>query len=103
MLRCPQVPAAQFHTTGRCSNLMEFFDDPENWGKKTVRCGRSWTTEELRLKSNSDLHKLWYVLLKEKNMLITMEFDCNEQYEYFPNPERFDKVSDLIYFDCHVE
>lgn len=34
-----------------------------------------------------------YVLLKERNMLLTMEHECNEEVEIFPNPERIDKVS----------
>lgn len=40
---------------------MEFFDDEKNWGLDEVKCGRSWRKDELRLKSNSDLHKLWYI------------------------------------------
>lgn len=74
---------------------MEFFDAKENWGKKEVKCGRAWTRDELRLKSNTDLHKLWYILLKERNMLLTTELDCDEKYEVFPNPERLDKVSEI--------
>ena len=71
---------------------MEFFDDPKNWGEMEIKCGRAWTVDELRIKSNTDLHKLWYILLKERNMLMTMEHECKEKMELFPNPERLDKV-----------
>lgn len=33
-----------------------------------------------------------FVLLKEHNMLLTMEQECKNQFELFPNPERIDKV-----------
>lgn len=36
-----------------------------------IATGRSWLTAELRLKSNEQLHKLWYVLLQEKNSVIS--------------------------------
>nr|CAG4638728.1 EOG090X0DBE [Cyclestheria hislopi] len=75
---------------------MEFFDDPKNWGANEVKSGRSWTKDELRLKSNVDLHKLWYVLLKERNMLLTMEHASKEECELFPSPERLDKVKDSM-------
>lgn len=35
--------------------------------------GRSWTVEELRTKSWEDLHALWWVCAKDKNMILTQE------------------------------
>lgn len=84
--------AAQIHSTPPRYDLMEFFDDPKNWSANEVRSGRAWRTDELRIKSNSDLHKLWFVLLKEQNMLLTMEHQCEIESEPFPSPERLDKA-----------
>lgn len=72
--------------------LMEFFDNKKNWGENEVKHGRSWQLPELRIKSNTDLHKLWYILLKEKNMLLTMEHEAKEEHRLFPSAERLDKV-----------
>ncbi|KAF2555987.1 hypothetical protein F2Q68_00013046 [Brassica cretica] len=60
-----------------------------------VSCGascRGWKASELRLKSWDDLQKLWYVLLKEKNMLMTQRQMLQAQNMMFPNPERIPKV-----------
>lgn len=37
-----------------------------------------------------------YVLLKERNMLLTMEQECKDQVKLFPSPERLDKVADSM-------
>jgi len=81
-----------FHNSLPRCDLMEFFDKSDNWGEEEVKSGRAWTIDELRIKSNSDLHKLWFVLYKEKNMLLTMEQAAKDQVELFPSPERIDKV-----------
>ncbi|CAM8889116.1 hypothetical protein QQ045_026197 [Rhodiola kirilowii] len=73
--------------------LEEFFEatrDQED--DKPVVYGRSWKASELRLKSWDDLHKLWYVLLKEKNMLMTQRQMLQAQNLRFLNPERLPKV-----------
>ncbi|KAA0186308.1 39S ribosomal protein L47 mitochondrial, partial [Fasciolopsis buskii] len=86
-------PRASLHTAQRFHDLLEFFDDPKHWGESTVTSGRPWRMEELRLKNNTDLHELWYILLKERNMLMTMEEEHNRCLERMPNSERFEKVS----------
>uniref|UniRef100_A0A915PQ81 Intraflagellar transport protein 56 n=1 Tax=Setaria digitata TaxID=48799 RepID=A0A915PQ81_9BILA len=81
--------------------LREFFDNPVNYGKDELdeknKPGRPWSKDELRLKSNSDLHKLWYVLLKERNMLLTMQEACVQKARRMPNPDRIEKVSESMY------
>ncbi|CAO2613463.1 39S ribosomal protein L47, mitochondrial [Lemmus lemmus] len=84
------------HTTLSRKGLEEFFDDPKNWGEEKVKSGASWTCQQLRNKSNEDLHKLWYVLLKERNMLLTLEQEAKRQRLPMPSPERLEKVVDSM-------
>ncbi|KAK8953677.1 hypothetical protein KSP40_PGU007456 [Platanthera guangdongensis] len=73
--------------------LEEFFEIeriPDD--EKPIKYGRGWKASELRLKSWDDLHKLWYVLLKEKNMLMTQRQMLHAQNLRFPNQERIPKV-----------
>ncbi|XP_005184837.1 large ribosomal subunit protein uL29m [Musca domestica] len=86
------ITGRNFSTNQTKCDLMQFFDDPKNWPENEVKVGRAWKLDELRIKSNKELHQLWYVLLKERNMLLTMEHECNEKMELFPSPERLDKV-----------
>lgn len=93
----PQLGATrQVHTTQRLYALEEFFDDPANYGETKVKSGRAWRLDELRLKSNSDLHKLWFVLYKERNMLYTMQEAAKDENEIFPSPERIGKVEESM-------
>ncbi|KAJ8374377.1 hypothetical protein SKAU_G00049570 [Synaphobranchus kaupii] len=80
------------HTSQCKMGLEEFFEVPENWGESTVKSGAPWTAKQLRTKNNEDLHKLWYVLLKEKNMLLTIEQESRRQRLPMPSPERLRKV-----------
>uniref|UniRef100_A0A672RMR5 Large ribosomal subunit protein uL29m n=1 Tax=Sinocyclocheilus grahami TaxID=75366 RepID=A0A672RMR5_SINGR len=67
-----------------------------NWGEQTVKSGAPWTAKQLRLKSKENLHKLWYVFLKEKNMLLTLEQEAKRQRLPMPSPERLKKVERSI-------
>ncbi|KAL1514879.1 hypothetical protein AB1Y20_003961 [Prymnesium parvum] len=71
--------------------LLEFVDPYEN-GPQEHEPGRQWKVEEIRLKSNSDLQKLWIVLLKERNMLHTTRHLHRKRKTKMPFPERVKMV-----------
>ncbi|KAF5385636.1 hypothetical protein D9757_005518 [Collybiopsis confluens] len=55
------VGEAKYETLGGTPNL------------ETLHSGRSWKASELRLKSFEDLHILWYILLRERNLLASQQ------------------------------
>ena len=64
----------QYHSSSKLgAGFADFFDPPDTSGKPgaVVFTGRGWTVPDLRRKSFDDLHKLWYVLYKERNVLLT--------------------------------
>ncbi|KAF8895515.1 mitochondrial 39-S ribosomal protein L47 (MRP-L47)-domain-containing protein [Infundibulicybe gibba] len=49
----------------------EVVESPETMQKMPT--GRAWKASELRLKSFQDLHTLWYLVLRERNLLATQK------------------------------
>ncbi|KAI9296038.1 MRP-L47-domain-containing protein, partial [Neoconidiobolus thromboides FSU 785] len=75
--------------------LEEFFENGTALPKDKITTGRSWRPDELRLKSFEDLHKLWFVNLKEKNLLATQKAEAKKYQiseEFFSNKHRYVKV-----------
>ena len=72
--------------------MEEFFAAPLPEGKAPQRAGRSWLASELRLKSFEDLHRLWFVCLKERNYLLTERLYFRQMMQAQPEAERLRKV-----------
>lgn len=58
-----------YHTGAPVQGLDEFFDIKKP--NEIVTTGRAWTVADVRRKSFDDIHKLWFVLYKECNLLLT--------------------------------
>jgi|Transcript_9068 large subunit ribosomal protein L47 len=95
--QCASFPCAgavrSIGTTASSSHAahgLDAFVDANRDDKTFV--GREWRAEELRRKSFKDLHELWYVLLTERNMLLTEKHLAKVNREPMRAPHRMTKV-----------
>ncbi|KAF9438856.1 54S ribosomal protein L4 mitochondrial [Entomortierella beljakovae] len=75
----------------RPRGVEEFFENGKTLPTEKSWTGRAWRATELRLKSFDDLHKLWYVLLKERNLLAAQKEEARRFHiakQYFSNKGR---------------
>lgn len=54
--------------------------------------GRAWRADELRLKGFEDLHKLWFVMLRERNLLSTQYLESRRFKQKWFGWDRLHKV-----------
>jgi len=78
--------ARHFHATAAPRGFDEFFQTGP------VDSGAPWTVELLRQKSAEDLQKLWFVLMKEQNMLYTLLHECTTKKLEMEGSVRIKKV-----------
>ncbi|KAJ3047900.1 39S ribosomal protein L47, mitochondrial [Rhizophlyctis rosea] len=83
-----------FSSSAPCLGLEEFFDNPKGWvwTEWELPTGRAWKSDELRIKSFDDLHKLWWVCLKEVNKLKSQQKEAGRYKVLFPHDQRLQQT-----------
>ncbi|KAJ3369094.1 39S ribosomal protein L47, mitochondrial [Allomyces arbusculus] len=81
-------PSAQRYSAQCARGLEEFFETKTSVPTEQIPAGRAWEAAELRQKSFEDLHKLWYVLLKERNLLATQKLEAKRLNVEFLHKDR---------------
>ncbi|KAJ2000993.1 54S ribosomal protein L4 mitochondrial [Coemansia thaxteri] len=80
---------AQSGFVGR--GLEDFFENGQRLPASRDQTGRAWSASELRQKSWEDLQKLWYVVLKERNVLASQAEESRRlsiPSQFFSNKSR---------------
>ena len=85
------------HWNGLVDHLSMHFASALLYANASYYClncdsGQAWKAAELRNKSWEDLHALWYILLKERNLLESEKLRVKAAKERLQNPSRLTKV-----------